>query len=60
MQSKKIPITSQRELAATHGNTTLAVIGPDTWPSAPHSGGCGGLPGGRSVEANWEQKPFKS
>lgn len=29
-QSKKIPITSQPELAATHGNITLVVISPDT------------------------------
>lgn len=58
-QSKKIPITSQPELTAAHGNITLVATGL-TLDHLHHAVGGRGLSGGHSVEANWKQKPFKS
>lgn len=54
-QSKKIPLTSQPALAATHGGITPSVISPDTWPSALHGGGGWGCTGGHSTAADSRQ-----
>lgn len=54
-QSKKIPLTSQPALTATHGGITPSVISPDTWPSAPHGVGGRGCTGGHSTAADSRQ-----